>query len=419
MKRHLRPRRRPKPTAPPTPLTTPLRCQSRFRSSATTSEAVAAAAPVAAPALTSGTTSGPGFLAAHCEKCHGAQKQKGKLRRRPVAALVKGGGERAALVARQPEQSSIVKRVRLGLRRRRSHATRERAATDSRRNRRASLVDPRRRRRRRPRARGGRERRGSRAGTGSGTGTGSGPGRDGDRDGIGDRDRDARTGSGRNRIGIGIGIGGGCILLEILRLAKPETDSAAADVSAPPDVWRCCSPCRRRSRSLATPCAAFREKCGKCHIRDKPAGGLSVDQQAQLLEGGFSGPASCQRSQAASLMQRLTLAPSRRRHHAPRRRARCSAPTKSSSSLLDRSRPRSSAKGLHRNRHLTAGPAPRAAYRRAASKGTGPARSGAQAGGCAACSVPGGAPHAHWVGLQVAALLGTAGPARRPPPQRI
>ncbi len=34
----------------------------------------------------------------------------------------------------------------------------------------------------------------------------------------------------------------------------------------------------------------FREKCGKCHIRDKPAGGLSVDQQAQLLEGGFSGP---------------------------------------------------------------------------------------------------------------------------------
>jgi len=47
---------------------------------------------------------------------------------------------------------------------------------------------------------------------------------------------------------------------------------------------------------LATPCSRFSAKnAGKCHIRDKPAGGLSVDQQAQLLEGASAAPHRAQK----------------------------------------------------------------------------------------------------------------------------
>ncbi|HYQ17578.1 MAG TPA: c-type cytochrome domain-containing protein, partial [Polyangiaceae bacterium] len=73
-------------------------------------------APVAAPPpATSAASSGPAFLAAHCEKCHGSAKQKGKLRVDSMAALLKGGAGGAALVPGDPEHSSIVKRVRLAL----------------------------------------------------------------------------------------------------------------------------------------------------------------------------------------------------------------------------------------------------------------------------------------------------------------
>jgi len=149
----------------------------------------------------------------------------------------------------------------------------------------------------------------------------------------------------------------------------------------------------------------LREKCGKCHIRDKPAGGLSVDQRAQLLEGGFSGPGIVPKDRKASfVMQRLTLAPSEDEHMPPEGEPVLGADeVELIGSWIDHGAP---AKGLTETASLTAGAA-RALSARGV-KGTGPAPLAAQAGGCAACSVPGGAPHAHWLGLQVAALLGTA-----------
>ena len=55
------------------------------------------------------------ILAAHCVKCHGPTKQKGKLRVDSLEALLQGGKKGPALVPGSPEKSSIVQRVKLPL----------------------------------------------------------------------------------------------------------------------------------------------------------------------------------------------------------------------------------------------------------------------------------------------------------------
>ena len=77
----------------------------------------AAAEPAAAkpepPVVTS--LSGPAILDARCGNCHGANKQKGKLRVDSLAALLRGGKHGPALVPGSPDQSSIIQRLRLPL----------------------------------------------------------------------------------------------------------------------------------------------------------------------------------------------------------------------------------------------------------------------------------------------------------------
>lgn len=55
------------------------------------------------------------LLAARCGSCHGASKQKGKLRTDSIASLLRGGKEGPALVAGNPNASSLVARARLPL----------------------------------------------------------------------------------------------------------------------------------------------------------------------------------------------------------------------------------------------------------------------------------------------------------------
>jgi hypothetical protein len=55
------------------------------------------------------------LLAERCASCHGAKKQKGKLRVDSLAALKRGGKEGAAVVPGRPDASLLLKRVRLPL----------------------------------------------------------------------------------------------------------------------------------------------------------------------------------------------------------------------------------------------------------------------------------------------------------------
>ena len=54
-----------------------------------------------------------GVLAHQCTKCHGQQKQKGGLRLDTKAAAMKGGDSGAVLVAGQPGESVLIKRITL------------------------------------------------------------------------------------------------------------------------------------------------------------------------------------------------------------------------------------------------------------------------------------------------------------------
>jgi MYXO-CTERM domain-containing protein len=78
-------------------------------------EPAAPEAPAPEAAVASTATSGPEILAAKCSKCHGAKKQKGKLRVDSVAALLRGGSEGPAMVPGQPEKSTIIQRIKLPL----------------------------------------------------------------------------------------------------------------------------------------------------------------------------------------------------------------------------------------------------------------------------------------------------------------
>src|SRR5829696_4942435 len=51
------------------------------------------------------------IFAENCYKCHGAEKQKGKLRLDTVEAITKGGGEGKALEAGAPEDSPLYLRL--------------------------------------------------------------------------------------------------------------------------------------------------------------------------------------------------------------------------------------------------------------------------------------------------------------------
>jgi hypothetical protein len=358
---------------------------------ATAAGKVADVAPPEAPAPATpppaaGATSGPAFLAMHCEKCHGGAKQKGKLRVDSVAALLKGGANGAALVPGSPDKSSIVQRVKLALSNdEHMPPAKEPQPTPAEiaalvswvRSGASSSVAA------KP-ASGASMAAASTSGTGSsGTPSGAAPG--------------AST--------------------------SPSAPTAETPVAATPSA-----PAAGEAPAPATPAGVsgpadpsvlqelpdhvalfsdavkplLHEKCGKCHIKDKPAGGLGVAEHAQLLEGGFSGPAVVPKDRKASfLMQRLVLPPSDDEHMPPEGEPVLSADEiELVGSWIDQGAPASAPTETAK---LTAGAA-RALSARGIKGSSQPPSVSAQAGGCAACSVP-GAPQSKWLGLQTAALL--------------
>lgn len=307
--------------------------------------------------MTKGVTSGPAFLATYCEKCHGGAKQKGKLRVDSMAALLKGGAGGAALVPGKPEQSSLVQRLRLPL----DHD---------------EHMPPR------------KEPQPSAAEVGTLTAW-------------------IRSGS----------AGAVAAAPASLPAAAPaSTPVAAAPADEAPSPPTPATPELQPTASQPEPTASaqapvsfsavqavLRDKCGKCHIREKPAGGLGVEQHAQLLEGGYSGAGIVPRDRKGSVvMQRLVLPASDDEHMPPEGEpALSAAEIELVGAWIDQGAP------------ATGGSAPPAT--------SGPEPLAAKSGGCAACSVPGAQP-SQWLALQSAALLASValiGLRRRYRPSRF
>lgn len=351
--------------------------------SATTPEPVTAeAAAVAAPSG-GGVTSGPAFLATHCEKCHGAAKQKGKLRVDSVAAMLKGGSGGPALVPGSPDKSSILKRVRLALSdeehmppKKEAQPTAAEVAVL------AAWIRS---------SSGGSAQPAAVAAKTNGASTSTAlaepaPSKD-----------------------AGVTTGAAPATSEPAAAnattpsaPAPAAPAVSADVSGPADpaVLQSLPPQVALFTDAVQP--LLREKCGKCHIREKPAGGLGVAKHAELLEGGFSGAGIVPKDRKASfVLARLVLPPSDDEHMPPEGEPTLDADeVELVGSWIDQGAP---AQGLTQTASLTAGAA-RALSARGI-KGTGaPPAVAAQAGGCAACSVP-GAPQSKFLELQALALV--------------
>ncbi|HEY6078888.1 MAG TPA: c-type cytochrome domain-containing protein, partial [Polyangiaceae bacterium] len=298
-----------------------------------------AATPSAAPSAAA--TTGPAVLATYCSKCHSAQKQKGKLRTDSVAALVKGGTLGPALVPGSPEQSLIVTRPRLPLthedhmppKKEPQPSGAELAVL-------AAWV----------RAGPG----GAAAGASDASSSASGE------SGAGIAKASASAGA------AGDGAPGAAEAVAV----PPGADSAASSNDGAPLAF------------IGSVQPLLRDKCGKCHIRDKPAGGLNVAQHQQLLEGGFTSPAVVPRDREKSLLLTRVLLPAGDDEHMPPD----SEPQLTSdeisllASWIDQGAPESP-------------PA------------VAPPAVAPTAGGCAACSVPGG-PRSRWLEAQAWTAFG-------------
>jgi uncharacterized membrane protein len=356
-------------------------------SASTTTAEPAATQPASVEAPSGGgATSGPAFLATHCEKCHGAAKQKGKLRVDSVAAMLKGGSGGPALVPGSPDKSSILKRVRLALSddehmppkkevqptaaevavlaawiRSSSGSSAQPAAVAAKTNGASTstaLTEP-------------------ATNKDAGVTTGAAPATSEP------ATADATTPSAPAP-------------------SPPPAPAVSADVSGPADpaVLQSLPPQVALFTDAVQP--LLREKCGKCHIREKPAGGLGVAKHAELLEGGFSGAGIVPKDRKASfVLARLVLPPNDDEHMPPEGEPSLDADeVELVGSWIDQGAP---AQGLTQTASLTAGAARALSARGIKGTGAPPAVS-AQAGGCAACSVP-GAPQSKFLELQALALV--------------
>lgn len=259
----------------------------------------AASEPSAPAAPSAGAGSGPAVLATYCSKCHSAQKQKGKLRTDSIAALLKGGTLGPALVPGRPEQSSIVTRPRLPLthedhmppKKEPQPSAAELAVL-------AAWV----------------------------------------RGGAGGQAAGATPSSGESRLGV-VGASASAGATDA---AEPTAVEPAAEPAAVKPAQEATSGATTVNGAATSPTSVngaatspttvnggasvtfagevqplLREKCGKCHLRDKPAGGLGVAQLQQLLEGGFTSPAIVPRDRAQSLLLTRVLLPASNDEHMP------------------------------------------------------------------------------------------------------
>jgi hypothetical protein len=339
--------------------------------------------PPASAAAATGALSGPAFLSTYCVKCHGPNKQKGKLRVDSLAAMLKGGAEGAALLPGSPERSSLVTRLRLPLTNdEHMPPAKEPQPSAAQVAAFASWV---------------------RAGAGAGTAasqplpvtspTAATPPAAIPSDSASAAATEPATTPGG------------------VPAATAASPSAANTVSAAAAAPAATAVDPALLEALPSQVALFndavqpllREKCGKCHIKDKPAGGLDVAKHAALLEGGYSGAGVVPKSRERSvLFARLILPATHDERMPPEGEPALTADEiELIGAWIDQGAP---AGGATPTAKLPGG-----AVRALSALGVraGPQALRAQSGGCAACSVP-GAPVSRWVAAQVLALVAAA-----------
>jgi uncharacterized membrane protein len=346
--------------------------------------------PASLSARAGGVSSGPAFLATYCEKCHGASKQKGKLRVDSLAALVQGGANGTALVPGKPERSSVVQRVRLALDND-DHMPPKKEPQPS-----ASEIS----------VLAAWIRSGAASGSAGATAnrspTSTATGDDTSTAAIASPPSGATSPSASPSAS-------GTTAPSASGATSPSAApslSPAPDVSGPPEPALLQSLPPEVALFSAAVQPLFREKCGKCHIRDKPAGGLGVEGHAALIEGGYSGAGIVPKNRPASfVMQRLTLPPTDEEHMPPEGEPALSADeVELVGAWIDQGAP---ASGPTETAKLSAGAARALAAHGIKGGASGPAPLPAQSGGCAACSVL-GAPRSQGLPLQAVALLGAS-----------
>lgn len=348
-------------------------------------EPAAAAEPTAPtrPAATSGAAlSGPAFLSTYCSKCHGPAKQKGKLRVDSLAAMLKGGAAGPALVPGSPDKSSVVKRLRLPL-------------SDDEHMPPAKETQP------------------SAAEVAAFTGW--------VRAGAGG----SVTASSKPAHPLTVAATAAASSTEPVTAAVEPAAATTSEPADPPSASA--SPPSDGRPSKAPPADAvvtgpadpavlkslpprvalfsdaveplLREKCGKCHIKDKPAGGLDVAKHAALLEGGYSGAGVVPKDRQHSVLFARIILPATDDERMPPEGEPALTPDEVEliGAWIDRGAP---AGGSTETATLPGG-----AVRALSALGikSGPEALPAQSGGCAACSVP-GAPVSGWVAARALAL---------------
>jgi Planctomycete cytochrome C len=366
-----------------------------------------AASPTATAALAAGqapaSSGAPGagvdgarFLATYCVKCHGPQKVKGKLRVDSLSALLAGGAEGPALVPGSPEQSSVVTRSRLPLSndehmpppKEPQPSAAEVAAF-------AAWV---------------------RAGAG-------GPGA-----GKLAHPSAAAVVAGKTSAPSEVATAPSAALEATSPAAASErggepsasaqgaTGAAATGASASGAIATAVKPAPPLAPTEHV--ALFHDavqpllaaKCGKCHIKTKPAGGLDVKSHASLMEGGYSGPGVVAKDRKNSpLLARLLLPEDDDERMPPAGEPGLSADEiELIGAWIEQGAP---AEGPTLVAALPAG-----AVRALSALGVqaAPAPLAPRAGGCAACTVP-GAPRSGLLGAQAlgAGALALALLARR------
>jgi mono/diheme cytochrome c family protein/uncharacterized membrane protein len=328
----------PAPSASPTSASEPLEPAAAAApppsSGSSAAAPTAATEPAAAPPATA-ALSGAEVLATYCAKCHGAQKQRGSLRVDSIAAMVQGGKAGPALVLGSPEKSLIVTRARLPLDDD-DHMPPPKAPQPS-----AAEIAT-----------------------------------------LAQWVRSASKGTAPS-----------AKLAPVAAAAatsepEPEAAPLAPSASGPatePASAPAPAPAARTAQApvdFATSVQPLlRDKCGKCHIRESPAGGLSVANHADLLSGGFTGPAIAPRDHKSSLLARVQLAVSDDEHMPPEGEAQL---TPDEIALL--------------SAWIDQG-APAAASAASPGQPPAPPALATKSGGCAACSVP-GAPRSRWLEVQ-------------------
>jgi uncharacterized membrane protein len=333
------------------PASAPAANTSATNSGAPTDSAPAAAAPSTA------AMSGPEVLSTFCSKCHGAQKQRGKLRVDSLAAMLKGGTTGAAIVPGNPNRSLIITRLGLPLsneehmppkKEQQPSAAQVAALAAWVRSSSASTMTA------------------SHVAEPSSAGMSTTPAAS-----------PAATAS-------------AAAATAATDSASPADSASASATSATESAAASATPASNAPSATSTTAVDFtasvqpllREKCGKCHIRDKPAGGLSVAQHSELLEGGFTGPAVVPRDRSSLLLARVGLAPSDDEHMPPEGEPQLTTEQVALlTSWIDQGAPAKTAAATD------------------ASASAQPPALAAKAGGCAACSVIGGQ-RSGWLEIQ-------------------